>query len=286
MKALLTAVGGLSASLIVPLLVMDAAAQSSSTPNQAPGESAAPQRTSPPRIVPPIPRPKPPAPPMRLKPSDASPMIVAVDRGIDQGDGLVDEMSLSFSEMRFDVLAQGLTAEVVMEARIANHSDRMMEGRFSLALPQDAVVTGYALDIDGRMIDGVLMDQPKAKAVYQEQVRGRIDPGLAEVTSGNKFSTNVYPIMPRGSRTIKVRFSAPMDSVGGLNIPLKTVLPVGKFILSGRWADDSAAKIIYSGKQGGASSDATLDGVVMLNRRRKPMAFSHHGMPAGGPISN
>ena len=261
MRAWVVALGTVSASLMAPLFVMDALAQSSTQV----------QSTSPPRIIPrpPRPVPKPPQDIIRLKPSDASPMIVAVDRGIDQGDGLVDEMSLSFSDMKLNIVAQGQTAEVVMEARIANHSDRMMEGRFSLALPQDAVVTGYALDIDGRMIDGVLMDQPKAKAVYQEQVRGRIDPGLAEVTSGNKFSTNIYPIMPRGSRTIKVRFSAPMDSVNGLQIPLKTVLPVASFNVSGEWADGSTAHIEASANMDNVPGQSPLDEVIILKPKAR-----------------
>ena len=261
MRAWVVALGTVSASLMAPLFVMDALAQSSTQV----------QSTSPPRIIPrpPRPVPKPPQDIIRLKPSDASPMIVAVDRGIDQGDGLVDEMSLSFSDMKLNIIAQGQTAEVVMEARIANHSDRMMEGRFSLALPQDAVVTGYALDIDGRMIDGVLMDQPKAKAVYQEQVRGRIDPGLAEVTSGNKFSTNIYPIMPHGSRTIKVRFSAPMDSVNGLQIPLKTVLPVAHVNVSGEWADGSTADIEASANMDNVSGQSPLDEVIILKPKAR-----------------
>lgn len=276
MKAILAAMGAMSVGLIVPLTAMGALAQSSD-----PQSSNQRERTSPvpPRIIPPPrPGPKPPQEIIRLKPSDASPMIVAVDRGVDLGDGLVDEMSLGFSEMSFNIVAQGLTAEVVMKARIANESDRMMEGRFSLALPQDAVVTGYALDIDGRMIDGVLMDQPKAKAVYQEQVRGRIDPGLAEVTSGNKFSTSIYPINPRSSRTISVRFSVPVDSVEGLRIPLKTVLPVAKFSASGKWADGSNAHVQYATKLDGRLGETALDGFITLKpqaTRGELIASSH-----------
>lgn len=249
-----------SMAMLLQSSMMSASAQAD---NQG-GEVVAPRATS---VTPPQDRrPLPPPQPDRAKSSGASPMIVALDRGIDQGYGLVDEQSLSFSEMKIDVLAHGLTADVTMEVRIANHTDRQMEGRFSLALPQDAVVTGYALDIEGRMIDGVLMDQPKAKAVYQEQVRGRIDPGLAEVTSGNKFSTSVYPVMPRSSRTIRVNFSAPMDRVEGLKLALKTAASVGDFALSGKWGDGSKADLYFGAadSRNEKLSEVALNGSVNL----------------------
>jgi hypothetical protein len=42
-------------------------------------------------------------------------------------------------------------------ARFTNSSRDDLEGTFSLQLPEIAVVTGYALDVDGQMIDGVLV---------------------------------------------------------------------------------------------------------------------------------
>lgn len=206
----------------------------------------------------------------------ANPSLLAYDRGIETGQ--TDEKSLGFSSMRFDIKVRGRTADVVMEAQIANHTDRQMEGRFSLALPQDAVVTGYALDIEGRMIDGVLMDQPKARAVYKEQVRGQIDPGLAEVTGGNRFSTSIYPVMPRGSRTIRVRFSAPFDSATGLIIPLHTAAPVGRFGVMAADTGGGQAAISFAGKalasagglDGAQSWERALDGALVIRPAAAP----------------
>lgn len=256
MKALLKAarlatVGALSIGLLAPLSAMSAAAQSVQDDN---GE------------------------PTRAKASNASPMIVAVEDGIDRDDGVVDEKSLRFTDMRINIVAQDLTAEVTMDVRIANQTDDEMEGRFSLVLPQDAVVTGYALDIEGQMIDGVLMDQPKAKAVYRNEVRGRIDPGLAEVTSGNKFSTKIYPIAAEGHRTIRIRFSAPMDSVEGLILPLKTASPVTRFSAAGKWADGSRAPVKYLTKLDGMPGELPLDGFVQLKppAATKELVASQH----------
>lgn len=206
----------------------------------------------------------------------ANPSLLAFERGIDTGQR--DEKTLSFSSIRFDVTMRGRTADIVMEAQIANHSDRQMEGRFSLALPQDAVVTGYALDVEGRMIEGALMDQPKARAVYKREVRGQVDPGLAEVSGGNRFSTSIYPVMPRSSRTIRVRFSAPFGSDTGLVIPLQTAMPVGRFGVFANNVGGDAPSIRLAGKplasRGGLDGAETwekpLDGALIIQPASLP----------------
>lgn len=152
-----------------------------------------------------------------------SPSLKALVDGVDEGRaGPV----ITFSELTTDVRLHGHMAEIAIEARITNPSNEIVEARFALTLPDEAVVTGYALDIDGAMIEGVLVDQPKARAVYEDEVRKGIDPGLAEVTAGNVFQTRVYPIAAEGSRTIRVRFVAPVDPARGLVLPLETESPV------------------------------------------------------------
>ena len=79
------------------------------------------------------------------------------------------------------------------------------------------------------MIDGVLVDPLKARRTYQQRVRAGIDPGIAAVSRANQFSTSIYPIPSQSSRTIRLRFSAPIHSLHGLVIPLDTAKPVGRF---------------------------------------------------------
>ena len=123
---------------------------------------------------------------------------------------------------RFDVAVRvhGAVAETTIIAEFANEGRDVLEGDFRLALPKDAVVTGYALDIGGTLVDGVLVDQPKAKAVYEAQVRRRVDPGLAEVVPEGGFRTRVFPIPPGGGRKIQVRFVAPVGAEG-FRLPLR-----------------------------------------------------------------
>jgi hypothetical protein len=136
---------------------------------------------------------------------------------------------LYISEMAIDAQIHGRLATVTIEARLFNATDEgQIEARFKLAMPDDAVITGYALDVKGVLIDGQLVDQPKAKAVYEAEVRGTVDPGLGEVTNENIFQTRVYPIDDDESRVVRVTFVAPLDPAGNFKLPLETAQAVDK----------------------------------------------------------
>jgi len=141
----------------------------------------------------------------------ANPVLTA------RANGIRDEAHarpLQLRRLDLSVEQRGGVVETTVTAAFANPEREQMEGDFRLTLPEGAVVTGYALDIGGRMVDGVLVDRPRAKAVYEARVRQRVDPGLAEVSADNVFSTRVFPIWPGSGRTIRVTFVAPVGAKG------------------------------------------------------------------------
>lgn len=181
-----------------------------------------------------------------------------------------EESSIDIAAMSVDIKLHGNLAETVIDLTLANRSDDEVEALFEIALPAEAVVTGYALDIKGVMIDGVLVDQPKARAVYEDEIRKGIDPGLAEVAPGNVFKTRVYPVEAEGQRRIRLRFVAPADVAKGFAWPLESDAGIGKFNLSvsieGQ-GDMPAVSLPFNGKldlgrnsgrwQGSAQADAS-----------------------------
>lgn len=134
-----------------------------------------------------------------------SPTLTALANGVRDPARVRD---IQLSRLDIAVTLRGGIAETVVTAKFANSGKEPLEGDFRLALPADAVVTGYALDIKGKLLDGVLVDRGRAKAVYETAVRGRIDPGLAEVEPEGVFHTRVFPIPAKGSRTIRLRYVA------------------------------------------------------------------------------
>ena len=111
-------------------------------------------------------------------------------------------------------------AETTTEISFRNPTDDQLEGQFVLDLPDGAFVTGYGLDIDGRMIPGVVTESKKAKKAFEQRIRNRVDPGLGEVTQENNFKNRVFPIDPGQTRTVSVSFTSPVSEGQPYAFPL------------------------------------------------------------------
>ena len=162
-----------------------------------------------------------------------NPVLTGAERGIE--DEQVDAASarLDIREFKADVQVTGRTATATIELLIATAQDADQdEARLRLVLPADAVITGYALDVEGKLVSGQLLEQPKARSVYQDEVRRGIDPGLAEVSAQNVFSTRIYPVTPAHPRRVRITFAAPFDPAKGFDLPLATVASVARFDLA------------------------------------------------------
>ena len=166
-----------------------------------------------------------------------NPTLTEAERGVRTGDA-GEETHLRVEAMRVDAHVVGRAADVTLELLIASDQTSPYEGKLALLLPADAVVTGYALDVAGAMIPGQLLEAPKARNVYEDEVRAGIDPGLAEV-SGNRFTTRIFPIDAAHPRRFRVTFAVPFDPAVGLVLPLGRDAPVAR--LDGRVRVDGYA---------------------------------------------
>jgi Ca-activated chloride channel family protein len=140
------------------------------------------------RIIPPPPRPIPLPPPVIKLPPE------------------VKASPIEISDVDIVAKINGIHCETTMEMTFYNPNNRVLEGELVFPLPTDATVAGYALDINGKMIDGVIVDKQKARVVFEEITRAGIDPGLVEHSAGNLFKTRIYPLMARASRRIRVTY--------------------------------------------------------------------------------
>ena len=107
----------------------------------------------------------------------------------------------------------GVHAETTMTITFYNPNPRILEGELYFPLPTDATVSGYALDINGVLVDGVIVEKEKARVVFEELVRQGVDPGLVEQSAGNVFKTRVYPLPANGTRQIRVKYVSKVDIV-------------------------------------------------------------------------
>lgn len=162
--------------------------------------------------------------------AQSNPTMTEAERGIRRG---FDKPAARLRINALDVRAHlvGHTADIAIEMLIGSDDRDSHEANLVLTLPAGAVVTGYALDLGGAMIPGVLLEAPKARNVYEDEVRAGIDPGLAEV-AGNRLTTRIFPIDALHSRRFRVTFVAAFDPSVGLVLPLARDAAIGRVAVS------------------------------------------------------
>lgn len=140
------------------------------------------------------------------------------------GDGKT--VPLTIGKLDIQVTILGDTAHTVVTAEFRNPSKTALEGDFLFDLPRRSAVTGYGLDINGALVEGVLVGERQARITYEKAVRRGIDPGLGEVTHAGAFRTHVFPILPGKGRTVQLSFDTPVDPDKPYLLPLNTAEPV------------------------------------------------------------
>ena len=109
-------------------------------------------------------------------------------------------------DLSVDILVVGQTAVTTMEMTFYNPNTRVMEGEFQFPLADGQQVSRFALDINGKLREGVVVDKALGRKAFEEIVRRGVDPGLLEKTEGNNFKARVYPMPAKGTRRVLIAF--------------------------------------------------------------------------------
>jgi hypothetical protein len=158
--------------------------------------------------------------------------------------------SLRLSKVDVDTRINGYLAETCVTMTFYNPSNRVLSGDLYFPLPEGATVSGYALDVDGKMVDGVVVEKQKAREVFEKEVRKGVDPGLVEWVTGNNFKTRVFPIPGRGHRTVRVNYVTELVSTGqgaGYYLPLSFDQEIGQFSLRVEAVKATRSPVIQAG---------------------------------------
>ena len=137
--------------------------------------------------------------------------------------------SLRISQLDVEARIVGHLAETSMTLTFANPFDRVLAGDLTFPLPAGSTVSGYALDIDGVLVDGVIVEKQRARQIFEAEVRKGVDPGLVEQVAGAAWRTRVFPIPAHGSRTVRVSYLSEIttDTSGArFLIPLGFTTPI------------------------------------------------------------
>ena len=108
--------------------------------------------------------------------------------------------------------AESIAAENAFFKRIkvnltfTNPNARVMSGELEFPIPEGAFICGYALEINGDMIPGVICGKEKARVAFENEMRKGVDPGIVENVKGNIWRTRIFPLNPKTPRKAEVEY--------------------------------------------------------------------------------
>jgi uncharacterized protein YfaP (DUF2135 family) len=119
---------------------------------------------------------------------------------------------LGLHDLKINVEITGSIATTTLEMNFYNDANRVMEGELVFPLGEGQSVSRFAMDVNGRLREGVVVEKDKGQKVFESIVRRGVDPGLLEITKGNNFRSRVYPIPPKGYKRIVVAYEQELKS--------------------------------------------------------------------------
>jgi len=146
------------------------------------------------------------------------PLVITAQKSVVPEVKVVNERNANpmvLQDLSIDILVIGQTAVTTMEMTFYNPNTRVMEGEFQFPLADGQQVSRFALDINGKMRKGVVVDKALGRKAFEDIVRRGIDPGLLEKTEGNNFKARVYPMPAKGTRRVLIAFEQELHERNG-----------------------------------------------------------------------
>ncbi|HEX2542184.1 MAG TPA: VIT domain-containing protein [Caldimonas sp.] len=143
------------------------------------------------------------------------------------------EQPVRLQSLKLDVEVSGGVAQTRVELVFFNPNARTLEGKLQFPLGPGQVVSGFALDVDGRLRDAVPVQKAQAQQIFEDITRRRVDPGLLQTTLGNNYELRVYPLLAGKTRTVALTIVE--SATGRLQLPLAYAERVTQFELALRY---------------------------------------------------
>jgi Ca-activated chloride channel family protein len=135
----------------------------------------------------------------------------------------MEQLEIKYHHVEVTIDNQMVTTRV--DQVFYNPNDYTIEGTYVFPLPLDAVVSKFVLWIDGKPVEGKVLDASQARQIYEEIVRKLADPALLEYIGRGAVQASVYPIPPQGERQIELEYQQALTAENGLvkyQYPLNT----------------------------------------------------------------
>ena len=129
--------------------------------------------------------------------------LFAVDRQAAPGSAA---LPLAIQRQTVKVAFADALAETMVDQQFFNPSNRPVEGWYWFTIPDGAHLVGFALETDGRLVEGEIVERHDAVAKYAQAIARNNDPALLEWIDERTVRARIFPVPALGSRRIVVRY--------------------------------------------------------------------------------
>lgn len=139
-------------------------------------------------------------------------------------------------------------AKTYITQTFVNDTDQNLAGTYLFPLPDDTTFSSFSLHIDGKPVEGKILEAGEARQQYEAIVRQMIDPGLLEYADYKTVRARIFPIPAHGTKKVELEYTQLLQAENGLvkyRFPLK-----GDKEASAGPVDDTKMSVKLSGKQG------------------------------------
>ncbi|WP_433929313.1 VIT domain-containing protein [Sorangium cellulosum] len=190
--------------------------------------------------------------------------------GVDlQGAPGAQARTLEISRQVVRAVVRDGIAETEVDQTFSNPGGRQVEGWYWFTVPERALVSSFAVETDGVLVEGEVIERREAAQRYQTAVQTGHEPALLEWVDGHSYRARIFPVPASGSRRVVLRYVEMLGAPAGklaYVYPMRSSEPVqiGEFSLS-----------VDLGQAGQGMQIATLaDAVIEDGGRRVSMRRS------------
>ncbi len=154
------------------------------------------------------------------------------------------EQSLIIKKLNIDVKVVGNLAVTTMDMTFTNDfpaDKHRYEGTLLFPLAEGQSVNRLAMDFNGNMREGVVVAKEKARVVFEDVERRRVDPALLEMTTSNNYKLRVFPILSKQEKRIIIAYEEVLKSDETsmvYNLPFNYNYNIGDFTLTANVFND------------------------------------------------
>ncbi len=122
---------------------------------------------------------------------------------------------LPLAAMDVQTKIAGLVAHTSLRQTFVNAFDAPIEATYIFPLPSRAAVTGFRMEVAGRVVDGVIKERGQARADYDQAIADGHRAAITEEERSGVFTVRVGNIMPGERAAVRLTLTGPLPYADG-----------------------------------------------------------------------